>query len=80
MKYQEIKVKTADELSQIVTNGKKELFNLRFQKATSAGLEKTHRAKQVRKEIARAKTAQKANSGNAVVAVSKPKQNKKKVK
>ncbi|HCR86199.1 MAG TPA: 50S ribosomal protein L29 [Alphaproteobacteria bacterium] len=58
MEYQEIKTKTADELSQLVLNSKKELFNLRFQKAASAGLEKTHRAKQVRKVIARAKTAQ----------------------
>lgn len=79
MKYSEIKVKTTDELNQLVTNGKKELFNLRFQKAASAGLEKTHRAKEVRKDIARAKTALKAGAAAGVKAA-KPKQNKKKVK
>jgi large subunit ribosomal protein L29 len=57
MKYQEVKVKTQDELNKLVIDGKKELFNLRFQRATSAGLEKTHRPKQIRKDIARAKTA-----------------------
>jgi large subunit ribosomal protein L29 len=48
--------KTADELKTIVAERKKELLNLRFQKAAGQ-LENTARFKEARKEIARAKTA-----------------------
>lgn len=55
MKYEDLKGKSVDELNKILAERKKELFNLRFQKATGE-LEKTHRFAQAKKEIARVKT------------------------
>lgn len=55
MKYEELKGKSADELNKMLVERKKELFNMRFRKATGE-LDKTHRFAQVRKEIARIKT------------------------
>ena len=62
---EELKAKSAEELSQELVSAKKELFNLRFQNATNQ-LDNTSRIAQVRKNIARISTvmAQKANSAN----------------
>lgn len=82
MKYEELKGKSKDELSQLILDGKKELFNLRFQR-TTGGLEKTHRFKQIRKEIARVKTYLNSNETIAEApskSVKKEKTDKKEVK
>ncbi|MFJ9501755.1 50S ribosomal protein L29 [Brevibacillus centrosporus] len=55
MKANEYRNLTTAELEQNVSSLKEELFNLRFQLATGQ-LETTSRIKQVRKDIARAKT------------------------
>jgi len=55
MKIDEIRGMTPDQLSETLLNLKKEQFNLRFQAATGQ-VEKTHRANQIRKDIARLKT------------------------
>jgi len=52
---EELRGMTADQLKDQLLNRKKEQFNLRFQAATGQ-LEKTHRANEIRKEIARIKT------------------------
>jgi large subunit ribosomal protein L29 len=55
MKIDDVRALTADQLQDQLLNLKKEQFNLRFQAATGQ-LEKTHRANEVRKDIARIKT------------------------
>ncbi|AMB93823.1 50S ribosomal protein L29 [Aerococcus sanguinicola] len=55
-KFEEIKNLSAAELEAKEKEYRQELFNLRFQLATGQ-LENTARIKQVRKEIARIKTA-----------------------
>ena len=55
MKAQDLRLKTGDELDQMLVDLKKEQFNLRFQKA-SGQLENTARVRQVRRDIARIKT------------------------
>ncbi|MFM1654469.1 50S ribosomal protein L29 [Brevibacillus sp. B_LB10_24] len=55
MKANEFRNLTTAEIEQNVSSLKEELFNLRFQLATGQ-LENTARIKQVRKDIARAKT------------------------
>lgn len=55
MKASEMNSKTPDELKDLVNDLAKEHFNLRFQRA-SGQLENTARVRQVRREIARAKT------------------------
>jgi large subunit ribosomal protein L29 len=55
MKMEELKGKTPDELKEMVGYLKKELFNLRFQKA-SGELSNTSRFRDVKKNIARIKT------------------------
>jgi large subunit ribosomal protein L29 len=55
MKIDEIRRLTPDQLSEQLLQLKKEQFNLRFQQATGQ-MEKTHRASEVRKDIARIKT------------------------
>ena len=52
MKAADIRVKTADELKDQLTDLKKEALNLRFQKA-SGQLEATARVRAVRRDIAR---------------------------
>jgi large subunit ribosomal protein L29 len=54
-KVADIRVKTADELQQMLLDLRKEQFNLRFQRATGQ-LEATGRIKVVRRDIARIKT------------------------
>ncbi|MBQ9438361.1 MAG: 50S ribosomal protein L29 [Lachnospiraceae bacterium] len=53
---EELRAKTSAELNEELVNAKKELFNLRFQNATNQ-LENTARIREVRKNIARIKTA-----------------------
>jgi large subunit ribosomal protein L29 len=55
MKAEEVRTKTLDELETLVSDLKKEQFNLRFQKATGQ-LENVARIRQVRRDIARVKT------------------------
>jgi large subunit ribosomal protein L29 len=55
MKANELRNLTTAEIEQNINSLKEELFNLRFQLATGQ-LENTARIKQVRKDIARAKT------------------------
>ncbi|WP_139492789.1 50S ribosomal protein L29 [Brevibacillus dissolubilis] len=55
MKANEILNLTTAEIEQNISSLKEELFNLRFQLATGQ-LDNTARIKQVRKDIARAKT------------------------
>ena len=56
MKYADVKVMTADQIKDEVLKLKKEQFNLRFQKATGQ-IENTARIRQIRRDIARLKTA-----------------------
>lgn len=56
MKFAELKDLTAQELTLRTADLRKELFNLRLQKA-SAQLEKTARIRTLRKDIARVETA-----------------------
>ena len=56
MQMDELKGKTPDELKDMLGYMKKELFNLRFQKAVGE-LENTSRFRQLRRDIARVKTA-----------------------
>ena len=55
MKTNELKGKTVAELKEELVSAKKELFNLRFQNATSQ-LDNTAKITQVRKNIARIQT------------------------
>lgn len=64
MKIAELRAKGKEELAELVTSSKKELFNLRMQAATGQGTG-ANRSKEVKKTIARAKTLlnEKANAG-----------------
>jgi large subunit ribosomal protein L29 len=55
MKIAELKTKKVDELNNLLANGKKELFNLRFQKVNGT-LTNTARVSIVKKTIARINT------------------------
>ena len=61
---EELRGKSAADLSNELVSAKKELFNLRFQNATNQ-LDNTSRIKEVRKNIARIQTliVEKAESG-----------------
>ena len=59
MKYKDIKELSDAELVKKVEEGRAELFNLRFQMATSQ-LDNTARVKNVKKDIARLLTEQRA--------------------
>ena len=52
MKIADVRAKSDDELKQLMTDLRKEAFNLRFQRA-SGQLENTARVRQIRREIAR---------------------------
>ena len=56
MKAEDIRQKTDDQLGDLLIDLRKEAFNLRFQKA-SGQLENTARMREVRRDIARIKTA-----------------------
>lgn len=55
MKVSEMKEKSVEELNQELLNLKREQFTMRMQKG-SGQLEKTHRLKEVRRDVARVKT------------------------
>jgi large subunit ribosomal protein L29 len=55
MKASDLRARTVDELSEEVDTLGREIFNLRFQRA-SGQLENTARVRQVRRDIARIKT------------------------
>ena len=55
MKAEDLRTRSADELTDQLASLKKEQFNLRFQRATGQ-LEKTARIREVRRDIARIKT------------------------
>ena len=57
MKASDVKAMTADQLTDVLNKLKKEQFNLRFQKATGQ-IENTARIRQIRRDVARIKTAQ----------------------
>ena len=56
-KASDVRARTVDELTEEVETLAKEIFNLRFQRA-SGQLENTARVRQVRRDIARIKTIQ----------------------
>ncbi len=60
MKSSDLKELTADELAAKLEEARSELFNLRFQMATSQ-LDNTARVKTVKKDIARILTQMRAN-------------------
>ena len=60
---EDLRTKSATELTQELVAAKKELFNLRFQNATSQ-LQNTARIKEVRKNIARIQIAMTAKLKN----------------
>ena len=64
MKIDEVRKMTPDQLQDQLLSLKKEQFNLRFQAATGQ-LEKTHRANEIRKDIARIKTVLRGKSAAA---------------
>jgi large subunit ribosomal protein L29 len=64
MKIDEARKMTPDQLQDQLLQLKKEQFNLRFQAATGQ-LEKTHRASEIRKDIARIKTVLRGKSAAA---------------
>ncbi len=63
MKISDVRAKTPDELKDELVNLKKEQFNLRFQRATQQ-LESTSRVREVRRDIARVKTALREKSAS----------------
>lgn len=64
MKPAEIRELSADDLAEKLKEARAELFNLRFQMATSQ-LDNTARVKQVKKEIARIQTEMRARELSA---------------
>jgi large subunit ribosomal protein L29 len=70
MKILDIRAKTEDQLKQQLLELRKEQFNLRFQKA-GGQLENTARIKEVRRIIARIKTALTEKTNGVVVAAQK---------
>ncbi len=64
MKIDDVRRLTPDQLTDQLLSLKKEQFNLRFQAATGQ-LEKTHRVEEVRRDIARIKTVQRAKASKA---------------
>ncbi len=64
LKIKDLRTKTADELEAMLSDLRKEGLNLRFQKSTGQ-LEKTHRIRQAKKEIAKIKTVQKEQKKGA---------------
>jgi large subunit ribosomal protein L29 len=61
-KFDDMRTKTEDQLSEALHELKREAFNLRFQAATNQ-LERPARIKEVRRDIARIKTLQTERKG-----------------
>ena len=68
--FDDMRTKTADQLSEQLHELKREAFNLRFQAATNQ-LERPARIKEVRRDIARIKTLQTERSRSASAASAK---------
>lgn len=66
-KYNDLKVKTDDQVADQLRELKREAMNLRFQAATSQ-LEKPSRVREVRRDIARLKTLQAQRAAEAAKA------------
>jgi large subunit ribosomal protein L29 len=66
----DVRAKTADELSALLLDLRKEQFNLRFQRATGQQ-EGVGRVRQVRRDIARVKTIMAAKKASAAQAGTK---------
>ena len=66
-KFDDMRTKTEDQLSESLHELKREAFNLRFQAATNQ-LERPARIKEVRRDIARIKTLQTERSRSASAA------------
>ncbi len=64
MKTEDLRIMTPDQLAESLLTLKKEQFNLRFQAATGQ-VEKTHRAGEIRKDIARIKTVLRSRQATA---------------
>lgn len=64
MKYKDIRELSDEELAQKLEDGRAELFNLRFQMATSQ-LDNTARVSQVKRDIARIQTEMRARELSA---------------
>ena len=64
MKMVEIRKLTTEDLNKKLTENKKELFNLKFASATGT-LEKPHRIKELRHEVAKIKTVIRERELNA---------------
>ena len=65
MKYKDIQALSDGELATMLEQGRAELFNLRFQMATSQ-LDNTARVRQVKKDIARIQTEMRARELRAL--------------
>lgn len=63
-KFEDLRLKSDDQLSADLVDLKREQFNLRFQAATSQ-LERPARIREVRRQIARIKTLQTERSAGA---------------
>ena len=63
-KFEDLRTKTDDQLTEQLVELKREQFNLRFQAATNQ-LEKPSRVKEVRRSIAQIKTLQTERSRSA---------------
>ena len=59
MKYSDVKGLSSDQIKEEIVKAKKEQLNLRFQRA-SGQLEKPSRIRELRRDVARLKTAQSA--------------------
>ena len=66
-KFEALRTKTDDQLTEQLVELKREQFNLRFQAATNQ-LEKPSRVREVRRTIARIKTLQSARASEAAKA------------
>ena len=64
MKTEDLRAMTPDQLAESLLSLKKEQFNLRVQAATGQ-VEKTHRAGEIRKDIARIKTVLRSRQATA---------------
>ena len=64
MKTEDLRAMTPDQLAESLLSLKKEQFNLRFQAATGQ-VEKSHRAGEIRKDIARIKTVLRSRQATA---------------
>lgn len=71
MKAEAMRAKSADELKAMVMELRQEQMTLRFQ-ASAAQLEKTSKLRQVRRDIARAKTLISENARGVQVAAKAP--------